>query len=268
MTLYCSNLPNDQDMIKALGSIAVPLPLATGDCCFSGVGDGGQPSVICVERKKIGDLVSCILDGRYLHQLQIARENGADTFCLIVEGECRPNPDDGLLEVPVWGINPRTMRRAQLWEPVKPAMTYSRFDQYLTELDYLAGVIVKGSRDVRETAAIIKALWDNFQTPPSQHNSLKQMFKAPAPIVQLVRPSLVRRVASELPDIGWARSGAVAAHFLSVRQMCEASVEEWRRVPGIGNKIARKVVSAVNSGQTSEQRTLLLNLRCRVVGDA
>jgi len=247
MTVYCSNLPNDQDMIKALGSIAMPLPLFT-DVCFSGVGDNDSQLVIACERKKIGDLCQCINDGRFLFQMQSCKEAGADVLVLIVEGDCRPNPDDGLLEVPIWRQYVNVggyYKRRQEWEPVKPTMTYSRFDQYLTEVMYLAGVIVKRSGDVRETAAIIKALWDNFQTPSSQHNSLKQIFKPPVPTVQLVRPSLVRRVAAELPGIGWDRSETVSEHFFTVRAMVEAGVKEWTSLDGIGKKTAEKAVLAL-----------------------
>jgi len=152
--IFTSNLPSDRDRNSEL-------------------------LLIAVERKKIGDLCACILDGRLLFQLQSSKKAGADVLCLIVEGEIRFSPEDGLLEIPVWGINPRTMRRAQHWEPIKPTMTYSRFDQFLTEMDYLVGVIVKRTTDVWETASVIKALWDNFQKPPDEHQSLKQMFKPP-----------------------------------------------------------------------------------------
>ncbi len=246
MTLYCSSLPNDQDMIRALGSLAIPLPSLFTDCCFAGVGDNDTSLLVSIERKKIGDICSCILDGRFLFQAQVCKEAGADVLCLIVEGACRPSPADGLLEVPVWGINTRG-RRAEIWRPVMPAMTYSRFDQYLTELDYLAGIIIKRSRGVRETAAIIKALWVNFQTPPSEHQSLHQMFTAPAPAhnVELMRPGLVRRMAKEIDGIGWKRSKAVAAHFPTPKAMCDAGVEEWLSLDGIGKKTAARVVRSL-----------------------
>ena len=106
MPIFCSNLPNDQDMIKALGSIAIPCPLFT-DCAFWGKGDDDTTLTVGIERKKLGDLAACINDGRLIHQAQIAKENGIDVFCLIVEtGEIRPSPADGLLE------------------PVKPAIPY------------------------------------------------------------------------------------------------------------------------------------------------
>jgi len=247
MNIYCSNLPNDQDMIKALGSDAVPIPIAFGDCVFWGVSDTGDPIRVCIERKKIGDMVSCILDGRYVHQAQNAKGAGMDVLVLILEaGEIRSNPNDSLLDIRSWGINPNTMHRCQVWQQVQPAITYSRFDQYLTELAYLAGIIVKRSFDVKETAAIIKALWNNFQVSPDKHNSLKQIFTAPIGKVSLVRPGLVCRIAKEIDGVGWQHSSDVAKHFSSVRDMVEASESDWMNIPGIGKSIAANAVWSLN----------------------
>ena len=245
MLVYCSDLPNDQDMIKALGSVAVPIPIAFGDCVFWGAGDDDTVLRVCIERKKIGDLASCILNGRYIHQAQLAKKAGMDILALFVEGQMRSNSDDGLLEVPVWHpfvASNGEQKRKQVWEPVRPAVTYSRFDQYLTELAYLANIIVKRSADVRETAAIIKALWLNFQTPPGKHASLRHIYSQPPPRVQLIRPSLVRRVASELDGVGWERSGVIAGHFSSVKAMVGADSEEWSSLDGIGKKTAKSIV--------------------------
>ena len=249
MSIYCSDLRNDQDLIRALGSMAIPVNLFT-DACFSSVDE----KLVCVERKKCGDLAACINDGRFLFQMQNCKEAGSDYLILILEGRYRRNPDDGLLEVPVWGFNPRTSHRAEVWEPVRPTIMFSRFDQYLTELQRDAGIIVKHTENVRGTADTILALYQNFQTPPDQHQSLNQIFKPPTPSVQLVRPSLVRRIASELSGIGWERSGAVAQHFNSVSEMINANVSEWENITTtdskgksrkIGRKVAQKVVESL-----------------------
>jgi len=243
--LYCTDEPNDADLLRTLGSCAVCLPIASGDVCFSGKGTNGSDVLVCCERKKIGDMVSCIQTGRYLHQLQIAKSNNADIFVLILEGRYRRNPEDGLLEIPIWGINPRTLRRAELWEPVKPTTQFSRFDQYLTELARDVGVILKHTENVRGTADVILALYQNFQTPSDQHQSLRQIFNPAPPIVQLVKPSLIRRVACELPGISWVRSQVVIEYFQSVRDMVNADWEVWASLKGIGKKTAQKVVKSL-----------------------
>lgn len=254
-TIYTSNLPNDVDMNRVLGSMALPLPITTGDACFSGVGDKGKSILVCVERKHAGDMVSCILNGRYLHQLQTAKENGADVFVLVLEApQLRSSPEDGILEQLNWGISPKTLHRCQVWEPVKPTITFSRFDQYLTEVQYLAGVIFKRTSTVQETAAVVKALWVNFQTPPDEHNSLHSVFHQPRQGVLLMKPSLARRVASELPHIGWEWSATVAEKFPTVSDMVSATVEDWARLEHVddkgkhrklGMKVAEKIVLAI-----------------------
>lgn len=242
-------------MIRALGSMAIPVPLFT-DACFSSI-DG---KVIACERKKIGDMASCVLDGRFLFQMQNCKEAGADYLVLILEGRYRRNPDDGLLEVPVWGINGRG-NRAEIWKPVQPTTMFSRFDQYLTELQRDAGIIVKHTENVRGTADVILALYQNFQTPADGHHSLKSIFKPPMPVVQLVRPSLIRRIACDLDGIGWEWSKVVADRFTSVREMVSADVSVWAGLEKVsengkkrrlGKKVAEKVVRSL--GGTSSER--------------
>ena len=251
--IYTSSLPNDQDMIRALGSIAVPLPSLFTDACFS----SSDNLLVACERKKIGDLCSCILDGRFLFQMQNCKAAGADVLCLILEGRYWRNPDDGLLEVPIWGISPRTMKRCETWQPVKPTTMFSRFDQYLTELARDVGIIVKHTEDVHGTADVLQALYTNFQTHQNEHQSLKQMFKPPMPTVALIRPSLMRRIACELDGIGWGWSKVAADKFKSVREMVEADVAVWAGLEKVsdngkkrrlGKKTAEKVVASLRAG--------------------
>jgi ERCC4-type nuclease len=256
MAIYCSNLNNDADMIKALGNIAVPLPIDHGDATFGGVDSHGDPLLVSIERKKLGDLAACITDGRYLAQAQKAKELGADVLILILEcGETRANPDDGILEMKVWqpftnGNNQRRMREE--WVPVRPTLMYSRFQDYLFELDYLLGIIVKHSSNVRETASIIKALWSWFQH--TNHQSLNQFHVTHPSQVQLVRPNLVRRVSKEIDGIGWDWSQVVATRFKTVRDMVDAKAEDWAnleltsgkgRKHKLGTKTATKIVTAL-----------------------
>ena len=235
-------------MIRALGSMAIPVSLFT-DACFSSI-DG---KVIACERKKIGDMASCVLDGRFIFQMQNCKAANSDYLILILEGRYRRNLDDGLLEVPVWGINGRG-NRAEIWKPVQPTTMFSRFDQYLTELQRDAGIIVKHTENVRGTADVILALYQNFQTPADQHHSLNQIFKPPTPSVQLVRPSLLRRIASELPGLGWEWSKVVADKFASVREMVDADVSVWAGLEKVsengkkrrlGKKTAEKIVKVL-----------------------
>src|SRR3989304_1581471 len=126
-------------MNRALGSIAVPLPSLFTDALFSTCDN----KLVSCERKKLGDLCQCINDGRFLQQMVVCREYQVEYLCLILEGRYQRNLDDGLLEVPVWGISPRSGNRGEVWQPVRPTMMFSRFDQYQTELTRDAGIIIK-----------------------------------------------------------------------------------------------------------------------------
>ena len=250
--IFTSALPNDQDMIRALGSMAVPVPNIFTDACFSSIDE----KLICIERKKCGDLAACINDGRFLFQMQNCKSAGADYLILILEGRYQRNSEDGLLEVPVWVpfVNAGGYhKRREEWQPVKPSMQFSRFTQFLWELPFLAGIFVLRSENVRGTADLILSLYDWFQRP--EHHSLEQIFKPLVPTVQLVRPSLVRRMASELNGIGWEWSAIVANRFKSVKEMVDADVTTWSELENVsssgkqrrlGKKVATKVVSSLH----------------------
>jgi len=238
--LLCTDEPNDTDLVYALGSVAVALPLFT-DCCFTSV----ESLVVACERKKVGDMASCVQTGRFLSQMATCRENNADVLVLILEGRYRRNPDDGVLEIPIWKVNPRTGKRAEFWEPVAPLTQFSRFDQYLTELQRDAGIIFKHTENVKGTADVIRTLYDNYQTRSDRHQSLNQFYVAPPPRIPLTKPNLLRRVAKELEGVGWTKSGDVAGVFVSVREMVNADAKEWVTIPGIGKKTAEAVVKAL-----------------------
>lgn len=240
-SIFVTDEVNDRDLLHHLGSLAVSLPIPHGDACWFGALDSGESIRVCLERKKITDLCNSIIGGRYLHQAQEAKEAGMDYLILVVEGQKRCSPLDGFLEVPGYD----KLRKRRGWKQVIPPVTYSRFAQYLHELHYLAGIEVVTTDNVRETAAVVKALWLNFQTAPSKHNSLHQIYRQPHP-VSLVRPTLIRRMASEIDGIGWERSKSVADRFPTVREMVEAGVDEWSAIPGIGKVTAKKAVESLN----------------------
>lgn len=235
--IYCTSAPNDADLVAALGSLAVVAPIPHGDCVFFGVGEETTDIRVLVERKKIGDMANSILDGRYLSQAQAAHDAGFNHLILIVEGVMRPGRSHGLIEVP----------RGAGWSAMMPNISYSRFDAYVDELALYTGITVKRSASVSETAAQVKVLWQLFQKPPSAHQSLHQIYSAPPPSVQLSKPSLVRRVAKELPGVGWERSLSVDRAFRSVIELANAGEQDWKSIEGIGPKTAKTIVAAVRS---------------------
>jgi len=246
--IYVTEQPNDADLVKELGSMAIAAPIPHGDIIFFGVWEDDDYNVVpirvCNERKKIGDMASCIITGRYLAQAQAAHEAGMDQLILTVEGSIRPGIN-GELESGRWRYT--NGKAKYVWESVVPDIQYSRFDQYLTEVCLYLGVMVKRSADVKETAAQVKATWLQFQKPPSSHSSLKSIYSMAIPHVEFLnRPSLVRRMAKEIQGIGWERSGDVDKRFKTVLEMVSASEKDWMDIPGIGKKTAGGAVSSLN----------------------
>ena len=219
--IYVTTAANDKDLLK-LGPL---VPIRHGDVVFQGKADGKNVKV-CVERKKMRDLVNCINDGRHLQQVRQAYEAGFDYYTLVLEALWRETKDGDT-----------EYRSGKKW--IRTGMPWSRIQAYLTELHYLMGVRVVYSNNRKETIQSIKALYKFFQT--EEHDSLKRFYVAPVDGMLLQQPSLVRRVAKELPGIGWERSLAVEAKWDSVRDMVNAPVEEWLKLDGIGQGIASRV---------------------------
>jgi len=94
----------------------------------------------------------------------------------------------------------------------------------------------------------IKNLW-NWHSR-DDHKSHKVIYgkAVHADSALLTKPSLVRRVAKELPGVGLVRSAEVAKKFSSVEQMINAGVKEWSSVPTLGKGTAAKIFQAIHGG--------------------
>lgn len=238
--IFVTEAPNDRVLLPAFGSLAIPAPIPHGDFNFWGVWEGNVPTRVCGERKKLGDLINSISTGRYLAQWQAAREAGFEHFFLVLEGRFRSG-NNGLVEVP------RSFGGRRGWYPAIPNLEYVRLDDYLTELTAYLGVIVKQSENPRETVKIVIHLYNLFQDPPEKHGSLHTIYKPPRPAMVYGRPTLLRRVASELGGIGWERSRAVEEAFGTVKAMVGATPDEWKAVPGIGKVTAKRAYEDIRT---------------------
>lgn len=219
--------------LRALGAPVESCQLEFGDCAFYGSG-----RAVGVELKKIHDILACITTGRFAgHQLPGMARDYNEVY-LVIEGLWRPNPEDGVLEV----------LRGK-WVPVKVGnrtWMYRDFAAFLTTIEVKGGarVIRSGSED--ETARIVHGLYQWWQDVDS-HRSHLALNRSGRDVALFTRPTLVRRVAAELPGVGFDRSGMIAGHFSTVRAMVDAKVGEWTKLPGIGKKLAAGIVEAWDS---------------------
>jgi ERCC4-type nuclease len=225
--IYLTTAANDRDLVRLFGDLAMAVPIPYGDFIFHGKVNG-EVVRVCGERKKFSDLVACINDGRHVQQVQSAHEADFQYYFLVLEAIWRETKDGEDTE----------FMQGNRW--IRAGMSYQRVDAYLNELTYLMGVTVKYSKSSRETVRIVRGMHDFFEDTEA-HSSLKKFYSAPMSPVLLTRPSLVRRVAKELPDIGWERSFTIEQRWSTVREMVNAPADEWIELEGIGKGIASKI---------------------------
>lgn len=207
-----------------------------GDFMFLGNGPEDTLVSIGIERKSLKDLLNSMTTGR-LSGHQIPGMVQQYNYCyILVEGIWRFNPMSGTLETlngPVWEDVCLGQRRFMAKEVIG----------FLNTLAIKVGVHVVFSDNRKESIQVVCALYHWWNTKQwdehSSHLSPNKAHKGPAGEINLIKPSLVRRVAAEIKGIGWGKSRAVDGHFASVEEMVNASEREWRNIPGIGKGIAR-----------------------------
>lgn len=225
-------------LLKSRGVKGVTLTQMTyGDIAIDGNGPGGMPVAIGIEYKKLGDMVQCIENGRFTgHQLPGMLES-YDQIHLLVEGIWREGRS-GLIEVP----------RGSSWQPMSRGMTASALWGFLHTMSNKLGLKVSHTGTTSQTVDWLYHLNRWWTEKEYEEHKAHLAFDNSAALSLVSRPSLRRRIAKELPGIGWGRSGDVARHFPSVIDMLIAGEQEWTSIKGIGKETARRVVRAIEEG--------------------
>jgi ERCC4-type nuclease len=227
-----------RDLQQPLERLGVPVEsvrLDYGDCAWLGHGEHGPDSVqIGCELKTITDLLD--VDRFTGHQVPgLLRQY--DRVWVIVEGRWRPG-DDGVLEVNGQGD----------WSPLRRGRrgyTYREVDHLLATLELRAGLYVRRSGSRVETAHILASLYTWWRAKAWDEHRAHLRLARSFDVALLTPPPLRRRVASELPGVGYAKSAAVAAHFRSTRDLAVASRSDWESIDGIGRTLATRITEAL-----------------------
>lgn len=234
-----------KDLIKYFPKgVAELANLEFGDICFYGRGMKGKKVCIGFERKRLGggsdDLLQSIKSGRLAgHQLP-GMLMSYDMIYIIVEGYWRANPRSGELEE----------YRGKSWRPVAHGRrTYqASYIWNFINTQWVTSDKIKAwpTPDARGTALYIMSIykwWNekNFE----DHRSHLVHYK---PFVNMMPLSPVRRVIEALADgIGDRKSRVIDEYFPNVDCMMKASKEDWMSIPGVGPKLAERIIREIHS---------------------
>ena len=246
--------PYNAPLITALGGLGIPYPLPYGDVVFVGLWENSQAVRVLIERKRILDFVNSILGGHHLKQVQAAAAVGYDFQWLVVEGHYRPGPQTGLTEL-YWGGRWLPLSEIRTGAGRIPDLEYRRLDDYLNQCELYLGIHCKTSRNVSETARQVLDLYYLFQKPPDEHTTLKRLYQqTTTPNVAesghgfLMPPTLLEKVAMQLPSVGWEKGKAIAAELGTLARFCQVvsdgDVKALMKVSGVGKKIAEGILEA------------------------
>src|SRR6185503_3121442 len=174
------------------------------DAAWFGNGpDPSRPPYIGVERKRLGDALQCMQDGRWVEQLRgmVTTYNHA---WVLIEEEIRSNPTNGLLEKLLHDRSKKTGKRGGgsgtrhfncnskcRWVPAsvgtKRKLMWRDFRHWLSSLIHVAteesGVIVRHefTRNPTETADFLWTEYTWWQKDWKDHDSLK-VFNTSGPL--------------------------------------------------------------------------------------
>jgi ERCC4-type nuclease len=214
--------------------------LQYGDLAFPGNGPNG-PLLVGIERKRLTDLIDSKRSGRLAgHQLPgLLRDY--EVVYLVIEGIWRIGRDSGAIEVPRHGG----------WQPLalgRKGFSCAELEGFLCGLENRCNIKIRKTSNEHDTAQLVHSLWTWWGSSWDNHKSLDVTYTPPPPVVQLVKPGIVHRVAAEIEGFGWDKAKAVAGEFRTVREMVDADEKRWAGIDGVGKTLARRAVKSLNEG--------------------
>lgn len=239
--IYIDGRTGSKELLPIFQRIGAPCEIAKpdlpfGDFAMDGNGPNG-PITLGFERKTLHDMLACIEDSRYSAHQRPGMMKLYDKSFLIIEGCWKPHEDGTLME---------GYRAGSSWGQCKyrsrPTM-YSKLRRYLISVS-LSGVIVMYTRDMFQTAYDVTEHYHYFSKAWNKHTSLIETQKLAIPQLS-GKPSLRRRWASELTDIGVKGSLEAERYFKSAQDLANSDAMDWMVLPGIGPKTATRIIKEI-----------------------
>lgn len=207
-----------------------------GDAACEGNGPSGH-ILIGFERKTLSDMLNCIDDARFAGFQNVGMKQLYQVRVLIVEGVWRADFKTGYLMECIGALR---------WVPFRFRAQFTRYSKLFRFLlsVQLSGVVVIQTRDIEETAYNIYEMQQYFNKKWDDHTSLLEVQKLAIPAMN-ARPSLVRRWASDLTDVGVKYSMEAEKLFKSPIALAKADESAWLRIKGVGVKTAQQIVREI-----------------------
>jgi ERCC4-type nuclease len=250
VTLMIDPRAGSKELYKPLKALRLPVRLKQmrfGDIAWTGLGPDG-PLSLGIEYKKYDELLACIIDKRLVSHQIPGLVSSYDRRYLLIEGIARPYRDSSIER-----FVPFKDRRGDdygRWHPAFSAITWAMVEKYCATLQEVAEVRVRFTSCRAETIGYIAAHYAWWQKPwekhhahlalPSREDSHPRRLE-----VLFRRPSVLRRIASCLPGVGWHKSELVSKRFKTVSAMVDAGREDWLDIEGIGSKTATAIHRAL-----------------------
>lgn len=226
--------------LKHWGINFVKTRLDYGDAAVEAAGPI-TPCAVGIEIKKVKDALQCMRDGRFSgHQLPgLLKDYGI--VWLVVEGNYGIDYDTRVITVS-GGKGKRIPLK--MGRQSKSYFMYAELDHWLTTLEVKAGIHVRRTGSRIETAQFLVDQQSWWMKPWEKHKSHLSIHvnKQPSDLQSVLVPaSTMRKVAAQLPGVGWERSKAIEEYFGTIEIMVAASEKEWTKIDGIGPKLARTI---------------------------
>jgi len=240
--IYVDERTGSKELVAVIQSLGVPVEstrLEYGDAMFEGNGPDG-PTLIGVERKTLGDMLQCVEDARYAaHQLPGMKMLYTKSY-LCLEGLWCPGSTNsdyanklmvGYQGGKSWGpFNPRSGRTP----------LYAKLYRYLMSVA-LSGVTVTQSLNQWHTGYNICEMFAYYQKPWKSHTSLIEVQKVAIPTL-MGKPSLTRKWATDIDDIGVVMSLQAEEKFKTPIALANSEERDWLTLEGMGVPRARRIV--------------------------
>jgi ERCC4-type nuclease len=248
VVIFVDDRAGSEQYAALLSKCGVPTELTRldfGDLFFVGRGEQGAPVDVGIEVKKLSDLIASIrserLQGHQLPGMRAAQEGSKplyDFAYLLIEGEMNYDAQGVLLR--------RAGRVGNRFQPIGGNMTVGELFKRLNSMHLMAGLNWAWFQHERECVKYVESLYRTWTDKDlDQHKSHLGLYQ-PAPMLRK-DPSMVERMAAQLPGVGWGKAQAIAKRFKTPYEMIQAPEAAWMKIPGIGKEIAQKAMQALRS---------------------